>query len=51
MEHFKTLMFMIYDFLKTPFNVWGFEFSFWGIIVLVCITSLVSYFLYGLFGN
>lgn len=51
MTYFKELMFMIYEFLKTPFYIWGYELSLWGILILVCLVSIVFGFVSGLFSS
>ena len=49
MEDFLRLMTMIIDFWKTPFTVWGYTFSFWGVFMLVSVLSLVFCFICKIF--
>lgn len=44
MENFKHLMSTLIDFYKTPFTIWGFEFSFWSAFMVVTILSIVFWF-------
>lgn len=45
MEYFVQLMTQIIEFLKKPFSIWGYSFSFWGVFMLVLILSLVVWFI------
>ena len=45
MEYFTRLMSMIIDFMKRPFTVWGYTFSFWGVFMVIAILSLVFWFI------
>ena len=40
MENFVNLMTSIFNFMKTPFTIWGYEFSFWGIFITIALLSL-----------
>lgn len=51
MEHFTRLMTMIIDFLKTPFTVWGYSFSFWGVLIMVLILSVAFWFISEVFSD
>ena len=45
MEYFIILMSQIINFMKTPFTVWGYSFSFWGVFMLIMILSVVMWFI------
>jgi len=45
MENFTRLMSMIIDFMKRPFTLWGYTFSFWGVFMVITILSLVFWFI------
>lgn len=45
MEYFISLMTQIIDFMKTPFTIWGYSFSFWGVFMLIMILSVVMWFI------
>lgn len=49
MESFFDFMSVIIDFMKTPFSLWGFETSMWGIFLFVIVGSLVIHFIGGVF--
>lgn len=49
MEHFFALMSMIIDFMKTPIELWGFQFSLWGVFIFVMVGSIVFWFIGNLF--
>lgn len=51
MQSFIDLMNLIYDFLKTPFVIWGYEMSFWGVLILTVLASIVFWFVGELFGS
>ena len=50
MQSFIDLMTQIYDFLKTPFMIWGYEISFWGISMFIILASIVFWFVGELLG-
>ena len=45
MESFLFLMNGIINLLKTPLNIWGIEFSLWGVFIFGCMGSLVFWFI------
>ena len=45
MENFINLMTAIFNFMKTPFTVWGHEFSFWGIFITIALLSIAFGFI------
>lgn len=51
MESFISFMGIIIDFMKQPFTIYGFEFSFWGIFMFVILGSIVMGFIGGLFSD
>lgn len=51
MNNFMNLMNMIIDFMKRPFTVWGYTFSFWGVFMLIAILSVVFWFVGEVFND
>lgn len=51
MAYFTRLMSMILDFLKTPFTLWGYDFSFWGVFMTIAVLSLAFMFIRGVFSD
>lgn len=51
MEHFARLMTMIIDFLKTPFTLWGYTFSLWGVVITVLLLSIAFWFISEVFSD
>ena len=49
MEHFISLMTQIINFMKTPFTIWGYSFSFWGVFMLFMILSIATWFISEIF--
>ena len=45
MENFIQLMTQIIEFMKKPFTIWGYTFSFWGVFMLMMILSVVMWFI------
>lgn len=45
MEYFVSLMTQIINFMKTPFTIWGYAFSLWGVFMLIMILSVVMWFI------
>lgn len=51
MDSFLFLMNGIIDLLKTPLNIWGVEFSLWGVFIFGCMGSIVFSFIGGFFNG
>lgn len=51
MEEFARLMTMIIDFMKRPFTIWGYTFSFWGVLVLIAFLTVVLWFVSEIFSE
>ena len=51
MGNFTNLMSMIIEFMKTPFTVWGYTFSFWGVFMLAAILSMAFWFISEIFSS
>lgn len=51
MEHFARLMTMIIDFLKTPFTLWGYTFSLWGVLITALLLSVAFWFISEVFSD
>ena len=49
MEQFAIFMTLIIEFMKTPVNLWGYETSFWSIMLFVMISGIVAAFISGIF--
>ena len=45
MNYFVNLMTSIFNFMKTPFVVWGYEFSFWGVFITISLLSIAFSFI------
>ena len=51
MEEFSRLMTMIIEFMKRPFTIWGYSFSFWGMIIFITFISIVFWFISEIFAE
>ena len=51
MDAFLVLMSECMIFLQHPFIIWGYEFSFWNVLIFVEVFSIVMNFVFRLFGG
>ena len=51
MENFIRLMNLIIEYMKNPFTIWGYTFSFWGMFMLSAILSVVFWFVSQIFND
>lgn len=49
LEQFVDFMKMIFDFVRMEFTIWGFTFSYWQVIILSILASLVGVFIHRVF--
>ena len=51
MDKFITLMGMILDFMKRPFTIWGYSFSFWSVFITMALLYIVFWFIGSVFSE
>lgn len=45
MEYFFRLMELVFNFMKTPINIWGFEITYFNIMIYVIVAGIIGYFI------
>lgn len=51
MQNFTSLMNLVIQFMKLEFNFMGFTFSYWQVLILVCLGSIIGWFVKSVFSS
>ena len=49
LQFIGNLIGLVFEFLQRPFTVFGYTFSFWGVIVFTAIAGIIGSLIWGLF--